>query len=107
MLIILVLYQLISKPTRLTSTSSTIIDLIFTNVHGKHNSTGVIPISLSDHYLIFTSITLRKPKSVPKIVKFRDFSNLDLNSFTNDFHQSNISHIFNITDVTFALNHIL
>ena len=41
--------QLISEPTHVSNKSSTIIDLIFTNIKTKHVDCRVIPHPLSDH----------------------------------------------------------
>ena len=47
------LYQLIDSPTRITNTSSTLIDVIFTNCQNNIVSTGVSHVSLSDHSLVY------------------------------------------------------
>ena len=46
--------QLITPPTRVTLTTSTLIDVLFTNDHISHAMTGVYDTALSDHYLIYT-----------------------------------------------------
>ena len=47
------LYQLIDSPTPITNTSSTLIDVIFTNCQNNIVSTGVSHVSLSDHSLVY------------------------------------------------------
>ena len=47
------LYQLIDSPTRITNTSSTLIDVIFTNCQNNIVSAGVSHVSLSDHGLVY------------------------------------------------------
>ena len=47
------LTQLIKEPTRITDTSRTLIDLIFVNNDHRIVKSGVIPVRLSDHYLVF------------------------------------------------------
>ena len=47
------LYQLIDSPTRITKTSSTLIDVIFTNCQNNIVSAGVSKVSLSDHSLVY------------------------------------------------------
>ena len=64
------LTQLISDYTRVTSTSSTTLDLIFTNVPNKHIETGVIDKSPSDHFFTFTTLSL-KYKHKPKTHKYK------------------------------------
>ena len=46
--------QLITSPTRVILTTSTVIDVLFTNDHNSHVMTGVYDTALSDHYLIYT-----------------------------------------------------
>ena len=47
------LYQTIEEPTRITKTSSTLIDHHATNSTGKIARSGVIHIGISDHSLIY------------------------------------------------------
>ena len=46
-------YPVISKPTRVTETSATLIDNIFTNVLDKRMNSGILCIDISDHLPIF------------------------------------------------------
>ena len=55
--------QLITQPTRITASSSTLIDLILTNEPDKFVTSGVQHIGISDHSLIYTT---RKHLSIPK-----------------------------------------
>ena len=45
--------QLISEPTRITSRSSTLIDLCLTNTPSNIVKSGVIHLSISDHSLVY------------------------------------------------------
>ena len=47
------IYQLIDSPTRITNTSSTLIDVIFTSCQNNIVSAGVSHVSLSDHSLVY------------------------------------------------------
>ena len=47
------LKQLISSPTRITCSSSTIIDHILTNTTNNISQSGVIDLGISDHNVIF------------------------------------------------------
>ena len=46
--------HLITSPTSVTLTTSTLIDVLFTNDHNSHVMTGVYYTVLSEHYLIYT-----------------------------------------------------
>ena len=58
------LYQLIDSPTRITITSSTLIDVILRNCQNNVVSAGVSHVSLSDHSLVyaFRKISINSPK---------------------------------------------
>ena len=56
------LKQLIESPTRITVTTSTLIDHILTNSHEKVSQSGVIDVSLSDHQIIFCTRKIYKQK---------------------------------------------
>ena len=54
--------QLINSPTRVTDTTSSLLDHIFTNNSDKINQSGVLPIGFSDHYITFcTRKHIRSP----------------------------------------------
>ena len=54
------LCQLISDPTRITDSSKSIIDLIFTSSYEKVSQSGVVDIGLSDHMMIFCTRKISK-----------------------------------------------
>ena len=84
------LRQIVNETTRVTLTTSTctrigLIDVIFTNDPDRHVVTGVIPLSLSDHYMPFTVINYHKPcTNVHNTISFRDFKRFDEVSFKTD-----------------------
>ena len=47
------LTQLITEPTRITPVSQTLIDLCITNYPEKISASGVLPLGISDHSLIY------------------------------------------------------
>ena len=47
------LIPLITKPTRVTSHSATLIDNIFTNCFQQNTLNGLIPNDISDHFPVF------------------------------------------------------
>ena len=65
------LNQLIKFPTRITDSTSSIIDLVLTNGRDKIVSSGDLTCSISDHLLIFV---IRRAKNVNcKNVYYRNF----------------------------------
>ena len=55
--------QLINEPSRVTSTSATLIDLFFTNKQENIMQSGVVHIGISDHSLIYAVRKFALPKS--------------------------------------------
>ena len=56
--------QLIDKPTRVTDTSATMIDLVLTNVKENIHASGVIHLEISDHSLICLLYTSPSPRDL-------------------------------------------
>ena len=79
-------FPLITKPTRITQHTSTLIDNIFTNDldQVQSSSNGLIFTDISDHLPIFhiASVSLKKYKSNMKISQ-RKINNCNLLSFSN------------------------
>jgi hypothetical protein len=75
--------QLINEPTRVTPTSSTIIDLICTNIPDRHALTNVLKVTLSDHFLISTHVS-SPVREKHKTINCRTYKNFNSNSFTLD-----------------------
>ncbi len=64
------LTQIIDKPTRVTPTSSTLLDLAITNNPNAVCSWDVVPQEIADHDLISMVIDISKPKRLPVVRAF-------------------------------------
>ncbi|OXA44550.1 putative RNA-directed DNA polymerase from transposon BS [Folsomia candida] len=71
------LKQLIDVPTRVTSSSSTLIDHIYTNCPQKFIQSGAFDLTTSDHRFTFTILATKKVKVPPRIVTYRPKKNVD------------------------------
>ena len=78
------LYQMVKSPTRITPSSSTCIDLLFSSIPEAHVVTDVIPLFISDNYMVFTVLNFKVIKQPPKIVKLRNYANFDSQAFYRD-----------------------
>jgi exonuclease III len=79
------LSQIITEPTRITSTSSTLIDVMLISCPENVKVQGVVDTpGISDHCLTFMAYSLKKPKFKPKMVTRRDFRNFNKNAFLHD-----------------------
>ena len=67
--------QVIDTPTRTTTSSSTLLDLIITNTPQCVVSHNVIPHVIADHDLISVTIKVSKPKRLPVTKTFRQLTN--------------------------------
>ena len=83
------LTQLVNSPTRVTSTTSTLIDHIYTSNEENTLDTHVSQIGLSNHYAIFCCRKINFPhfslkSSSNKSIKYRSFKSFDENAFFQD-----------------------
>lgn len=83
------LVSLVSQPTRITSTSATLLDTIVTNKPESVLQSDVIPCLVGDHELITVTINLKKPKILPSFKTFRDFRNYSPEVVCNQLLQDN------------------
>ena len=67
--------QLIVNPTRITSNSKTLIDVIITNNKNLVEDAHTYSCHLSDHNLVSVTINLKKPPRTPVIKTFRSLKN--------------------------------
>ena len=83
------LQQLITEPTRRRESSSTLIDLIFTNYVDRIVCSGVSHIGISDHSLIYVYRKLSPafPSKEHSTISYRNFKNFNGESFRNDIDQ--------------------
>ena len=91
----------INEPTRVTETTSTIIDYVITNINPKHHCTQVIKSLISDHYA--QSIEIDTHVSVPhKITLCREIRNMmagNVEGLCILVQNADWSEVFNETDV--------
>ena len=78
------LHQPITAPTRITSTSSTLIDVFLVSDHHLIKSSGVSNIAISDHLLIHLTLTWKRPKAKSLMITKRSFKHFDRSHFQSD-----------------------
>ena len=91
------LHQVINEPTRITISSSTMIDLIFTNTVDKIVCSGVSHVGISDHSLVYAFRKLSTGLSTigHTTVTYRNFEHFDSECFRNDICSQNWDDINN------------
>lgn len=97
---------LITKPTRVTDHSATLIDHIYTNKTNLHATSGIIITDISDHFGIFSTIKYdyEKKMSRPTHKMIRSFSENNINNFNNILSQSDFASVTNQNNVNLAYN---
>ena len=94
------LTQLIEEPTRITSSSSTLIDHIFTNSPDKISCAGVSHVSISDHSLIYAyrKLSNNRPTKGHSSVNYRSFKIFDPAKFRHDIENQNWAYVGEFED---------
>ena len=93
------LSQIIKEPTRVTATSSTLIDLMLVSNLDNVKKSGVVDVpGISDHCLVYLAYAVRKPKFVPKTFTRRDFKNFSQEAFIQDLNTTPFENIFAVED---------
>ncbi len=100
------LTHLINKPTRITPTSSTLLDLVITNVPTSMISFDVIPIEIADHDLICVAVDISKPKRANVVRTYRDLRYYLREDFCSKLLEnvSNFNMILNTDDVNIQVD---
>ena len=83
-------FQLITKPTRVTKNSASLIDHIFTSALSNPIFPGIILNDISDHFITYCATSLkRNPESVKHKKYFcRDIKNLNIESYLLDLDKN-------------------
>ena len=97
--------QLITKPTRITPSSSTLIDHIYTTLPLYEETPGILINDLSDHVPIFVSIKSAHVEKVDTKAQIKhDFSNFNAEEFMDEIKETLNGMIINSNDPAAALD---
>ena len=100
-LLCLDLKQLILTPTRITNTSKTTIDHIYTNINHCSVCSGTIVGDISDHlpvFAIFENIYTNSSMSQTDTVSYRSYKNFSLDKFRQDLSIQPWNEVYMHTD---------
>ena len=87
----------IKRPTRITHTSSTIIDNIYMRCHGYDNiDSRIIVSSISDHFPIISCMGRAKPScdKTPLVFTYRPTNTTKINNLSNALNTTNWDNLF-------------
>lgn len=97
------LKQHIEEATRVTETSSTLIDIVVTRQSMKPKKAGVLHCSLSDHSLLYIILCRKCPPAKAVSKKIRSYKNFNKESFKKDLSHLPLSDCAKINDVDTAV----
>jgi hypothetical protein len=100
------LSQLVSQPTRITPTSSTLLDHLYVNNVEKISNIQVSDVSISDHCPIICSWSCKIPKPAKSdhtTIQYRCFKRFDKNVFLADLSCTNFANVYNCNNPNDAL----
>ncbi|KAL3279010.1 hypothetical protein HHI36_016526 [Cryptolaemus montrouzieri] len=82
------LNQIIDEPTRITESSSTLLDVMCVDkgIGVAYSGTRDM-LDLSDHRMLFATLKLKAPNFTAGEITYRDFSNFDKVLFDDDMQQ--------------------
>ena len=93
----------INEPTRITETSSTLLDQFITNIPFYVKNSGVKPpVSKNDNCTIFLTLLFRCKKKKAYTRRMWDYENADFNLFRNTLQTIKWEECFNTNDVNIA-----
>ena len=100
--------NLITKATRFSKNSFSLIDQIFTNLKNPPPHSGVILNDISDHLVTFTCLNLKKKiNSTPKFKEYRVFSDTCISRFKNDLSNIDWTNVIDKNDANEAFNNFM
>ena len=95
------LEQLVSKPTRITSNTATLIDLMITNNKSMIAELDILPSPIADHEAISVLLNIAKPKRLPIFKTYRCLKNYSTDVICNLLMSETgiLNNILNTDDV--------
>ena len=92
--------QLIKDPTRVTNSSSTLIDIVLSSDPGLVKDSGVLDMTISDHFLVYAVLDLKILKPKACYITTRSYKKYNAELFSSD-----VSYIpWNILDLADSLD---
>jgi len=96
------LSQLVRDPTRITKTSKSLIDVILSTHPQNIPFTVVVPVGLSDHFMVGCVRKMNSLKFQARAVTGRTYSKYHKDSFVNDLKNVSWEAVFDSTNVNDA-----
>ena len=78
------LHQLVKKPTRITKTTKSLIDVILTTNTDIVSLSDVLAFSVSDYHLVYLVLKLQTPRLKPSYITIRSYAYYNAKQFSED-----------------------
>ena len=88
------LSQLINEPTRVTMTTSSLIDHVVTNTPEKISHSGVVHTGISDHSLVYAIRKIRVFQKTNDFVEIRNMKNFNEKNFVDELLNQHWEYIY-------------
>ena len=98
------MYPLITRPTRTTAASATLIDNIFSNDINSITRAAVVVTDISDHYPIFVQKPNISVNNTPTVVTYRKFSDQNIQHFKESLADYDFTVITSMENANDAFN---
>ena len=101
------LKQFVSSPTRVTATTSTLLDHIYSNKPEAVSDVTVDSLSISDHFPVTCCFSVKVPqqkKGGHTFVSFRSFKKFNENNFLRDLSEAPFMDVYQYDDPNQALS---
>ena len=80
-------HQLIDRPSRVTMTSRSLLDIVMLSKKDIVKTSGVLDLTIGDHYLVYVFLNRKVPKPPPIYFTTRSFKNYTADQFSSDIAQ--------------------
>ena len=80
--------NVIKEATRVTPSTETLIDVIATNKPKLVRTTGVLPLGITDHSLVYATLRLKRKRPPPTVITVRNFKQFNAENFKADMEQT-------------------
>ena len=103
------LKNIINSPTRITSGSKSITDLIVTSQPAKVQTPGSIDLGISDHHLIFAVFKVARSNPTSLVISTKKYKQVDKTQLSTDFEHAPwhlVSLFDDINDCHFIWNYL-
>ena len=94
--------NVITKSTHFTDSNFSLIDQIFTNINASKFETGVIVNRISDHFMTFSEIPVKRVRNLNKLTKHRNFSQANILAFKNALKSLSWENVLSLDEVDLA-----